>query len=716
MKFDSDTIIKHRFWFILGVAVLFNLIAWTTMLITVPAKVSNEEQKITKTWKSDAKYNNFKSEEAVRRKREEADLTIKQQGNSWEGLYQKQDDTLKRTATWPPELEKKINKGKIALEVVIFDKAKPGELEKSSTKLAGILTFSDKEELTIKLPGGNNTATFLHNDDTKILLDSIKDKRQLPNVLNQNLGKPVQVTFQEGRFFGDKFSRAEYDLYAQTYAKQLLPVFMELGPVNELGEPVIQFRSGNSSTAGGDSGGFGGIRTGGGMPGTPGTIKSKMGGGPKVGVGSAPKFPPGGGSGTAEGEEDYNRGEVWVFDPTKKNLPPPDSRFFSYVKGMPGKTDPKDPAYWKFSEMKEDEIAEEIWIAQENLWIQRELFKCLKKANDEAARFTPEGGKTNEADGKTAHKKWKNFYWEIEFTVVGGNALQVKLTNLRPYRQEISDLHFLVKVKPDTKDKSGKETRAKYIVFPPKDGPQFTGKPVDAGKSHTNEPIPLPGGATADGVYDVKQVLTYKTAAVKRIELIVIGTDKDMVLSHRLVYKDLLPYKKKIEKKDDVAADDPNKGDPGKQPGGKLKGPLGFGKEAGGAQDSNVTQHGQSRERYLEVTGQARKVPVLLVLIVDPEQKALVEAAFLDSPLRFLITQVMWQRHQGTMVPPEIGEPKKTGSPGSGDKTGPPGTVGGSEATPPPANEEMENLEIAIYGVVTFYERPGRPQAPEEKK
>src|SRR5262249_17277099 len=102
--------------------------------------------------------------------------------------------------------------------------------------------------------------------------------------------------------------------------------------------------------------------------------------------------------------------------------------------------------------------------------------------------------------------------------------------------------------------------------------------------------------------------------------------------------------------------------------------------------------------------------------IVDPEHKTKVEAAFIDSPMRFLITQVLWQRYQGSVRPPEpLKTPDTPGFPGDVQ----PGKTEDPGATAP---EETEYIELAIYGVLTLYERPNRPQigpptgAPPEQK
>jgi hypothetical protein len=197
-----------------------------------------------------------------------------------------------------------------------------------------------------------------------------------------------------------------------------------------------------------------------------------------------------------------------------------------------------------------------------------------------------------------------------------------------------------------------------------------------------------------------------------------------------------VPFKKKPEVKVEEAPDP--KGAPGKtlsDPGA-----AGMGMQAA----SGVGKQGVLLDRYLEVTGELRKVPINLVLIVDPDHIAKVEKAFAESPLRFLTTQMMWQRCAVSLRPQEagtgstpVGEKGPAGlgfgtkgmrsGPGgiglSGMRSGPGGFGSGLDGPigpgRPPADsadggDEQENLELTIYGVITLYDRPGRP--PEQPK
>src|SRR5262249_26534176 len=75
-----------------------------------------------------------------------------------------------------------------------------------------------------------------------------------------------------------------------------------------------------------------------------------------------------------------------------------------------------------------------------------------------------------------------------------------------------------------------------------------------------------------------------------------------------------------------------------------------------GAVEGMTEYHKLVAERYFDVTPQARRIPVALVLIIDPAQMSRVEPAFANPPLRFLINQVIMHRYPRTVRPDYSGE------------------------------------------------------------
>ncbi len=70
-------------------------------------------------------------------------------------------------------------------------------------------------------------------------------------------------------------------------------------------------------------------------------------------------------------------------------------------------------------------------------------------------------------------------------------------------------------------------------------------------------------------------------------------------------------------------------------------------KWGGGSLDSVVMQN---KKRYIEVTNEVRRMPVAIAVIVDQAYMQDVLLAFVNSPLRFQITQVTWARFRGTIA------------------------------------------------------------------
>jgi hypothetical protein len=159
----------------------------------------------------------------------------------------------------------------------------------------------------------------------------------------------------------------------------------------------------------------------------------------------------------------------------------------------------------------------------------------------------------------------------------------------------------------------------------------------------------------------VDQVLTWKTAAVKRIDEVSVGTAPPDAQGHgRRTYAGDQKDLKKLE----------------------------------------LTKHGLIRNRYWEVSSQYRRIPVSLVLIVNADHIDRILTAFSKSKLEFLTTQFLLNRHARSLRPhlPDS-DPK-----------------GGAE-TIDESDEAENNFELVLNGTVTLYERYpppiGRPVRAE---
>lgn len=363
---------------------------------------------------------------------------------------------------------------------------------------------------------------------------------------------------------------------------------------------------------------------------------------------------------------------------TKEEYPPVPNRFFHY-----------NPNEWK----RDKDFSEEAWIAQEDLWIQEEIYRLIALANDYVSNFESEPGK-----GKYKEQSFKNPYWELKLSLAGGNKLKVTIKNRLSRRQKL-EFPLLVRT---TENKN----------FPP-DKVQIPGEPLNPkgmnGDTRTME-ITLDNGPTRTGIYAVQQVLTWETAAVRRVDNVNFGKlGEGESESNRTFPEPLKPYR---ERKDEGGGAPAGGGGPGGPAGGPpaaggadAAGPL-AGKFGGGgnAAAANAGPNGFIRDRYLEVTPQLRRLPVAVALTIEQEHVDRVQSAFNNSRLRFLTTQVLLTRSPGS-VRPQVIEGADAPA-GAGPIAGAAGGPAGQPQAGSAINEDLEtNVEIVIYGIITIYER-----------
>ena len=364
------------------------------------------------------------------------------------------------------------------------------------------------------------------------------------------------------------------------------------------------------------------------------------------------------------------------------------------------------------------EIHKEAWIAQEDLWIQAEIYRMIKVANDGVSNFTPQFKGKGEERNK-AHA-FQNSYFDLELMLDKNDTLSFKIKNRLPRKQSM-DLKFRVLL-------NGAKGHQEEII-------EISGFPLmPAGTKGTgaNESdylvrsIPK-GKDERTGVYSVQQILSWQTAAVKRIDQISIGSNDfgDVSHSHRTFPVGLKPFDEKDSTA--VALDVLNKDKPapavrpGRKPKGPAAGPGGKDKKPGALGGAGnvgrdkvdpALKEWMWTHRYVEVTEQARRVPVAVVLIVDQGHVDRVLTSFNNSNLRFLDTQVLLNQYAGSLQPPVV-EEKTDDAPrvrpiGPGKRGNDPPTPKTAENAP---SADLEtNMEMVIYGIVTLYQRyPPRP-------
>jgi hypothetical protein len=370
----------------------------------------------------------------------------------------------------------------------------------------------------------------------------------------------------------------------------------------------------------------------------------------------------------------------------------------------------KDVKFIRYVEMewdKKSKFSKEAWIAQENIWIQKEIYRIIRQTNDDISKFV--GGEDKAAKGKY---HFKNSSFALELNLLEDKSLSFKITNLLQRTQKL-DLNFRVQM--------SKQGTAPII--------SISGLPLPPGKNYSQTIKFDPAKeAQRTGVYAVQQLLTWETAAVKRIDQITIGSiaPNDIAHSHRSFPKVLLPFDK-----NDLPKEPEKDSKDGIQPKGPPIGresapPFGPGGQGGaGGANKNPLKYGLWTDRYIEVSDQSRRIPVAVALIVDQDHVDRVLTHFNNSKLRFLETQVLVNHYAGSLAPPAAEDQKKEGGsefrpkgigifPGPGREGRPiPGGPGPrGEREPSAAGDDSEsNMELVIYGIMTLYQRyPPRPQ------
>ena len=375
---------------------------------------------------------------------------------------------------------------------------------------------------------------------------------------------------------------------------------------------------------------------------------------------------------------------------------------------------------------------EDLWLAQEDLWVQRGLLQIVHDVNEAIANFTGTG------DGKTM--VFTNPDWRLELTLAqdekGKAILKYRLTNIGSRRQ---NLGFSFEITFAGIEQHG--------LLPIDGEPLAPGKSIPAEGEQASPGKTKPGEWVIDvgrpsGIKSVRQVFDWRTVPVKRVDKLVMGA-----LSHRQSTLELKPAQVFAEQKDAA----PAAAGPATAQTSRTSAPtpaeLAAGNRPGGAAGEDLSKNGLIRKRYISTTAEVRRMPIGMVLVVDQAHMQDVLTAVANSPLRIQITQWVWRRYHGDIKPreeektitaggergredrvprvgssgrPEVGTSGRpeAGAPPvfrPGVRPGAPGIPGGYGQPGVSAAEEQEwdLIELSIYGVASLYERypPKQPKA-----
>lgn len=391
--------------------------------------------------------------------------------------------------------------------------------------------------------------------------------------------------------------------------------------------------------------------------------------------------------------------------------PAASSAFASFWKGVPTK--------------------EEMWLAQEDFWVKRELLGVIKDAVDSVARFRPVVDKDPLPEGAAAaggvaaaaavtaalslptvrkapeplpegiaqRARFRNNLWEVELLIEQQpGRRQATISD----RSTIKNLHPAQRVVPLAAGPNSGGLRFKLVQGNNTTPFRIDGEPLGYGQSAPFRKKWLVDSIDFKKPFDLEQVFEWANSPIKVIVDLRLGYP-----SHRTAKMRWLPS---LVRKPDAeeggadagkagkgAAPGPPGGPPPPATAGMPTAPGGPAGVPGAAAENNdlTPVNGLDRNRYVFVTEQVRHLPIALHLVVDQTHIHEVLVALSNSRLRVQTTQVQFRHVRG--IRSSIAEP-------------------GAAAPPPtsttPSSEDDPNLvELAVYGLASLYER-FPPKAP----
>ena len=169
--------------------------------------------------------------------------------------------------------------------------------------------------------------------------------------------------------------------------------------------------------------------------------------------------------------------------------------------------------------------SEDVWLAMENLWVQRELLLAVHKVNADAAAFRLVASPDNKDDKK--HRLFRSRTWELELWIEdqkGARVFKGKLKNISERLQVMgigNSMVLKVEANPG----------GKKFSF------EVQGTQLEAGQSMDVKTIPshtIPADSNITEIASVRQEFDSRTVPVKRIDYLALGQfcdrDKDRYL------------------------------------------------------------------------------------------------------------------------------------------------------------------------------------------
>jgi hypothetical protein len=397
---------------------------------------------------------------------------------------------------------------------------------------------------------------------------------------------------------------------------------------------------------------------------------------------------------------------------------------------------------------------EEIWLAEEDFWVKREMLRIVRAALDAYSHFKPVDIPKDEPMPEKAAPRYRfrNPSWEITLVIEEGKDSKGRTTAVVSERSTIKNVSATKRTQLVANARTGMGLKFLLTQNGASKAIEVAGEPLAYNASTPfKKPIPV-DSIDLKKSFGLEQVLEYATSPIRRIDDL--RTAKN---SHRLAFV-ALKHNEALYKeppKDETTTPEPGAPGPGDSRPGGPGGPGGkFGAEPGGpggpfgglGASTSTTPNGIDRDRYLLTNAQCRHLPIAMVLVVDQAAINDVLIAVSNSPLRIQVTQVhlLHVNDPGPQAAdnttgdgpspgvPQPGFPSpgsfRPSGPGPGGKPFPPGIApgepggipggfpGGLPGTEGSPTEDNNLFELTVYGIATLYERyPARPPKDKDK-
>lgn len=311
-------------------------------------------------------------------------------------------------------------------------------------------------------------------------------------------------------------------------------------------------------------------------------------------------------------------------------------------------------------------LSEEVWLLQEDLMVQHELLKGIRKANEYFSHFRAVEGADKPAAGEIARQRFQSSAWQVDLVLNGKDkkwTLAGKIKNLGPVRYPLGNIFFQVRLYKDPARKPVVLEVEGEVLEPNQEIAIKETKPY----TQLND--------DPQGLFGLEFLMEPRFSSVRRIDRIALN------------YESLRQIAPRLRATAFSIAEDPGLA---VQPGGAAAAPG----QPEEFKKSSLTPNGVERLRYCDITTQVRRRAFGLVLEIDQSRIPEILAGLASSKLHIQVTQVHWLHGYYQL-----------------------------EKKPKSKDDVVlsDQVVVAVYGIVSLYERysdapqPGKPPAPGTK-